>query len=75
MGPTEACCPLLASVHRLRGAGAGPPAHTDGRSPSARLHAAQHGSEFLFLNTRDLLGHYLEYTWMTDASWAQVGRR
>jgi hypothetical protein len=30
---------------------------------------------FLFLDTRDLLGHYLEYTWMTDASWARVGGR
>ena len=31
--------------------------------------------KFLFLDTRDLLGHYLEYTWMTDASWERVGGR
>ena len=33
------------------------------------------GLKFLFLDTRDLLGHYLEYTWMTDASWARLGGR
>jgi len=31
--------------------------------------------KFLFLDTRDLLGHYLEYTWMTDASWQRLGGR
>ena len=31
--------------------------------------------KFLFLDTRDLLGHYLEYTWMTDASWERLGGR
>jgi hypothetical protein len=30
---------------------------------------------FLFLDTRDLLGHYLEFTWMTDASWKRIGGR
>ena len=33
------------------------------------------GLKFLFLDTRDLLGHYLEYTWMTDASWERLGGR
>ena len=28
---------------------------------------------FLYLDTRALLGLYVEYTWMTDALWAQVG--
>ena len=31
--------------------------------------------KFLFLDTRDLLGHFLEYTWMTDASWERLGGR
>ncbi len=31
--------------------------------------------KFLFLDARELLGHYLEYTWMTDARWAQLGGR
>ena len=31
--------------------------------------------KFLFLDTRELLGHYLEYTWMTDAWWQRLGGR
>ena len=31
--------------------------------------------KFLYLDARDLLGHYLEYTWMTRARWAQLGGR
>lgn len=34
------------------------------------------GSEhlrFLYIDARDLLGHYLEYVWMTDERWAQIG--
>ncbi len=31
--------------------------------------------KYLFLDTRDVLGHYLEYTWMTDASWQRLGGR
>ena len=31
--------------------------------------------KYLFLDTRDLLGHYLEYTWMTDDSWRRLGGR
>jgi len=31
--------------------------------------------KFLYLDTRELLGHYLEYTWMTEARWAQIGGR
>ncbi len=30
---------------------------------------------FLYLDARDFLGHYLEYVWMTDERWAQVGGR
>ena len=31
--------------------------------------------KFLYLDARQFLGHYLEYTWMTDERWAQVGGR
>ena len=31
--------------------------------------------KFLYLDARPFLGHYLEYTWMTDESWARVGGR
>jgi hypothetical protein len=30
---------------------------------------------FLYLDTRPLLGHYVEYCWMTDARWQQLGGR
>jgi hypothetical protein len=33
------------------------------------------GLKFLFLDTRDLLGHYLEHTRMIDDSWARLGGR
>ena len=29
--------------------------------------------KFLYLDGREFCGHYLEYTWMTDARWAQLG--
>jgi len=28
--------------------------------------------KFLYLDARKQLGHYLEYTWMTDAAWDQI---
>jgi hypothetical protein len=28
--------------------------------------------KFLYLDARKALGHYLEYTWMTDAMWEQI---
>lgn len=28
---------------------------------------------FLYLDARPFLGHYLEYTWMTDERWGQLG--
>ena len=28
--------------------------------------------KFAYLDARSTLGHYLEYTWMTDAQWAQI---
>jgi hypothetical protein len=33
------------------------------------------GLKFLYLDARELLGHYLEYTWMTEDRWAQIGGR
>jgi hypothetical protein len=30
---------------------------------------------FLYLDARELLGHYLEYTWMSDAAWQRLGGR
>ncbi len=29
--------------------------------------------KFRFLDTRDLLGHYHEYTWMSDTAWQRIG--
>lgn len=31
--------------------------------------------EFLYLDTRPLLGHYLEYVWMREDRWAAMGGR
>src|SRR3984957_4064241 len=31
--------------------------------------------KFLYLRTRELLGHYLESTWMTEPRWTQIGGR
>jgi hypothetical protein len=28
-----------------------------------------------FHHTRALLGHYMEYTWMTDFAWQRIGGR
>jgi hypothetical protein len=30
---------------------------------------------FLYLDAREFLGHYLEYTWMNSERWSQVGGR
>lgn len=29
--------------------------------------------KFLYLDAREFCGHYLEYTWMTDGRWTQLG--
>ena len=31
--------------------------------------------KFLYLDTRELLGHYVDYVWMTDERWTQLGGR
>jgi hypothetical protein len=33
------------------------------------------GLKWLYLDARPLVGHYLEYGWMTDKSWRQLGGR
>lgn len=40
--------------------------------------AIEGGSEalrYLYLDARELVGHYLEYVWMTPERWAQIGGR
>jgi hypothetical protein len=39
------------------------------------LEGASEGLRFLFLDTRELLGHYMEYTWMSDTAWQRIGGR
>ncbi len=43
--------------------------------PIAMERSIGDGLKFLYLDARSFLGHYLEYVWMSDASWAQVGGR
>ena len=31
--------------------------------------------KFLYIDARDMVGHYLEYVWMTPERWKQVGGR
>ncbi len=31
--------------------------------------------KFIYLDAREFVGHYLEYTWMNDVRWQQVGGR
>lgn len=41
--------------------------------PVAMEHAPEgDGLKFLYLDARQQFGHYLEYTWMTDAAWDQI---
>ncbi len=39
------------------------------------LEGGSEGLNFLFLDTRPLLGHYMEYTWMSDTAWQRIGGR
>ena len=39
------------------------------------MEGASDGLNFLFLDTRELLGHYMEYTWMSDTAWQRIGGR
>jgi Glyoxalase/Bleomycin resistance protein/Dioxygenase superfamily len=42
---------------------------------SVVLERANEGDDlkFLYLDGREFCGHYLEYTWMTDAMWTRLG--
>jgi hypothetical protein len=31
--------------------------------------------KFVYLDARDLVGHYLEYVWATPERWTQMGMR
>lgn len=31
--------------------------------------------KFIYLDAREFLGHYLEFTWMTEQRWMQIGGR
>ena len=37
--------------------------------------AGREGLKFIYLDARELLGHYLEFCWMTPTRWAQIGGR
>ena len=37
-----------------------------------RADAGENDLKFLYLDGREKFGHYLEYTWMTDAAWDQI---
>jgi hypothetical protein len=47
-----------------------------GQSPyPVVIEGAGQDLRFLFLDTRALLGHYMEYTWMADTAWERIGGR
>lgn len=50
-------------------------ARVDRQSLPVVLEGGGDALKFLYLDAREFLGHYLEYTWMTDERWAQVGGR
>ncbi len=39
------------------------------------LEGGSEALKFLYLDAREFVGHYLEYTWMTDERWGQMGGR
>ena len=48
-------------------------ARVDRQSLPVVLEGGNDSLRFLYLDARKFLGHYLEYTWMTDERWTQVG--
>jgi len=50
-------------------------ARVDKQSLPVALEGGNESLRFLYLDAREFLGHYLEYTWMTSERWAQVGGR
>jgi hypothetical protein len=47
----------------------------DKQSYPVALEGGGDALKFLYLDAREFLGHYLEYTWMTDERWTQMGGR
>jgi len=50
-------------------------ARVDRQSLPVVLEGGGDSLKFLYLDARAFLGHYLEYTWMIDERWAQLGGR
>jgi len=50
-------------------------ARVDKQSYPVVLERGGDALRFLYLDTRAFLGHYIEYVWMTDERWAQLGGR
>ncbi len=50
-------------------------AELDERGDPVVLEGGGDELRFLYVDARAVLGHFLEYTWMTDARWAQLGGR
>lgn len=47
----------------------------DAQSYPVVIEGGSDALRFLYIDTRPLLGHYLEYVWMTDERWTQIGGR
>lgn len=50
-------------------------ARVDQQSLPVVLEGGSDALRFLYLDARDFLGHYLEYTFMNDERWGQMGGR
>ena len=50
-------------------------ARIDRQSLPVVLEGGNDSLRFLYLDARKFLGHYLEYTWMIDERWTQLGGR
>ena len=50
-------------------------ARVDEQSLPVVLEGGNEALRFLYLDARPFLGHYLEYTWMIDERWKQIGGR
>ncbi|MFT4247615.1 MAG: VOC family protein [Pseudomonas sp.] len=48
-------------------------ARVDRQSLPVVLEGGNESLRFLYLDAREFLGHYLEYTWMSAERWAQIG--
>ncbi|HTV96048.1 MAG TPA: VOC family protein [Steroidobacteraceae bacterium] len=50
-------------------------ARVEARRSPVVLEGGSEQLRFLYIDARDFLGHYLEYTWMTPERWTQLGGR